>query len=102
LDGVPIPGTRCGNQPFYRFGAYGDWHVHKWQVAVQHDVPARQGQRVSGTGTPANPPLPPGALGPIWNGGFVETGHYWSPQLVLAGRYDFIRMENQAFPIGNR
>jgi hypothetical protein len=53
-----------------------------------------------GTGTPTNQLLPPGAEGPTWNGGFVETHYTWNPQLIFVGRYEGIRMSQQAFPIG--
>jgi hypothetical protein len=55
-----------------------------------------------GTGTPATQPLvlPPGARGPTWNGGFTEVHYTYSPQLILVGRYEAIRMSRQAFPLG--
>jgi len=96
--GTPIPGTGRGNRPFYRVGAFGDWHLHKWlfNTTYLHG----KDNRFLGTGTPAIQLLPPGAEGPTWNGGFVETDYYWNPQLVLVGRYELVRMSQQAFPTG--
>jgi hypothetical protein len=56
-----------------------------------------------GTGTPANQldTLPDGARAPIWNGGFVEAHYTYSPQLVLVGRYEKIRVSQQALPEGS-
>ena len=48
------------------------------------------------TTTPANMPLPAGAHAPTWNGGFVESHYYVSPQFVLTGRYEIVRMSQQA------
>ena len=55
-----------------------------------------------GTGTSANQPLmlPPGASSPTWNGAFTEIHYTYSPQLILVGRYEAIRMSRQAFPMG--
>ena len=53
-----------------------------------------------GNSVAANQPqnLPPGAVGPSWNGGFVE-GHYtYNPRLILVGRYELIRMLKEANP----
>ena len=53
-----------------------------------------------GNAVPANQPslLPLGAVGPTWNGGFVE-GHYNpNPRLILIGRYELARMSREANP----
>jgi hypothetical protein len=46
----------------------------------------------------ANAPgaLPAGAVGPSWNGGFVEAHYAYSPQLVFTGRYELVHMSRQA------
>jgi len=93
-----IPGTGTGNRSFYRFGAYGHWYVNKFDfytfymhgsdnVFLGNSVPSNQ---------PAN--LPIGAVGPVWNGGFVE-GHYNpTPRWIVIGRYELNRMSRVANP----
>lgn len=96
--GVRIPGTGMGNRSFYRAGAYGHWYVDKFDFYTfymhGHD------NVFLGNNVPGNQPslLPLGAAGPAWNGGFVE-GHYNpNPRLILIGRYELIRMSQQANP----
>jgi hypothetical protein len=96
--GEPIPGTGQGNRPFYRAGVYGIWYLRKWDFSTTYMH--GKDNAFLGTGTPANQPLPPGAEGPTWNGGFVETHYTWNPQLILVGRYEGIRISKQSFPIG--
>ena len=99
--GTPIPGTGRGDKPFYRAGAYGIWYAGKFDFSTLYmhgrdDV-------LLGTGTPANQigTLPVGAQAPVWNGGFIEAHYTYSPQLILVGRYETIRMAQQALPIGS-
>lgn len=94
---APIPGTGLGNKSFYRVGFAGDLYfgnleflpffMHGWDSAFL------------GTSTAANTPLPVGAQNPTWNGGFIETHYYVSPQLVWTARYELIRMSRQACPV---
>jgi len=53
-----------------------------------------------GNSVPANQPskLPLGAAGPAWNGGFVEAHYNPNPRLIAIGRYELIRMSQQANP----
>jgi len=95
-NGNPLPGTGTGNRSFYRLGAYGHWYVNKFDfytfylhgtdnVFLGNAVPSNQ---------PSN--LPIGAVGPVWNGGFVE-GHYNpTPRWILIGKYELNRMSRQA------
>jgi hypothetical protein len=94
--GSPIPGTGTGNRSFYRLGAYGHWYVNKFDfytfymhgsdnVFLGNSVPANQ---------PANLPL--GAVGPLWNGGFVEAHYNPNPRLIVIGRYELNRMSRVA------
>jgi len=96
--GTPIPGAGLGNRSFYRAGAYGMWYVGKFDV----DTFFLHGQDnvFLGNAVPANQPsaLPPGAVGPAWNGGFVEAHYLYNPRLVVTGRYELIRMSRQANP----
>jgi hypothetical protein len=96
--GNPIPGTGKGDRSFYRLGAYGHWYVDKFDFFTffMHG----QDNVFLGNSVPANQPalLPVGAVGPTWNGGFVE-GHYNpNPRLILLGRYELIRMTREANP----
>jgi hypothetical protein len=97
-NGSPIPGTGSGNRSFYRAGAYGLWYVGKFDFSTYYVH--GQDNVFLGNATPANQPfnLPPGAVGPSWNGGFVETHYTYNPQLVLIGRYELVRMSRQANP----
>jgi hypothetical protein len=94
--GNPLYGI--GNEPFYRVGFTGDLYFGKLNVMPfflhGHD------NVFLGNGVPSNTPgaLPAGAQGPSWNAGFVEFGYYQSPQLVIIGRYETIRMQTQANP----
>ncbi len=98
--GLPIPGSGTGDRSFYRAGAYGIWYVGRFDFSTlfMHGMD----NVFLATGTPANQPalLPAGARGPTWNGGFTEVHFTYSPQLVLVGRYELIRMSRQAFPAG--
>ena len=99
--GVAIPGTGLGDRPFYRAGAYGIWYAGKFDFSTVY-MHAKDNVLL-GTGTPANEigTLPAGAQGPVWNGGFIEAHYTYSPQLILVGRYETIRMAQQALPIGS-
>lgn len=97
-NGNPIPGTGTGNRSFYRFGAYGHWYVNKFDFYTfyMHGLD----NVFLGNGVPASQPskLPPGAVAPTWNGGFIE-GHYNpNPRLIFTGRYEINRMSQQANP----
>jgi hypothetical protein len=97
-NGNPIPGTGTGNRSFYRIGAYGHWYVNKtdFYTFFMHGYD----NVFLGNAVPANQPfkLPPGAVGPTWNGGFIE-GHYNpNPRLILIGKYELDRMSRQANP----
>jgi hypothetical protein len=43
-----------------------------------------------------NDTLPVGAHGPIWNTGTFEAHYTYSPQLIIIGRYELVRMSQQA------
>ena len=96
--GAPIPGTGLGNRSFYRAGFAGDLYLGKFEFLpfFLHGYD----NVFLGNATPSNQPLllPPGARGPSWNGGFIESHYYVNPQLVFTGRYEIIRMSHQANP----
>lgn len=96
--GNPIPGTGMGNRSFYRLGAYGHWFVNKFDfytfymhgsdnVFLGNSVPVNQPSR-----------LPLGAVGPQWNGGFVEAHYNPNPRLIVIGRYELNSMSREANP----
>ncbi len=96
--GNPIPGTGLGNKSFYRVGAYGHWYIDKFDFYTffMHG----SDNVFLGNAIAANQPqnLPLGAVGPTWNGGFVE-GHYNpTPRWIFTGRYELARMSRQANP----
>lgn len=97
--GNPIPGTGTGNRSFYRAGAYGQWYVSKFdfQTFFMHGMD----NVFLGNSVAANQPakLPVGAVGPTWNGGFVEGHFNYNPRFILIGRYEEIRMSRQANPL---
>jgi hypothetical protein len=96
--GAPIAGAGLGNRSYYRAGAYGMWYVGKFDF----DTFYLHGQDnvYLGNAVPANQPsaLPAGAVGPEWNGGFVEAHYTYNPRFVLIGKYELIRMSRQANP----
>jgi hypothetical protein len=99
--GVPIPGTGKGTAPFYRVGAYASLYFGKFDYAGlwYHG----RDDKFLATATPAilgDAGLPPGAQDAVWNGGINEIHFTVNPQLILFGRYELIRMSQQAFPIG--
>jgi len=94
--GNPIPGTGTGNRSFYRFGAYGHWYVNKFDFYTFY---MHGSDNVFlGNSVPANQPakLPLGAVGPLWNGGFVEAHYNPNPRLIVIGRYELNRMSRVA------
>jgi hypothetical protein len=96
--GSPIAGTGTGNRSFYRAGAYGLWYFGKFDFSTFYLH--GQDNVFLGNSVPANQPglLPLGAVGPSWNGGFVE-GHYtYNPRFIFIGKYELIRMARQANP----
>ena len=96
--GHPIPGTGMGDRSFYRAGAYGWWYVYKFdfQTFYMHG----QDNVFLGNSVAANQPskLPLGAVGPRWNGGFVEAHYNYNPRFILIGKYELIRMSQEANP----
>lgn len=97
-EGRPISGTGMGNRSFYRAGAYGQWYLGKFDFSTFY-IHGRDNVFL-GNSVPANQPskLPVGAVGPTWNGGFVEAHYDYNPRLILIGKYELIRMSRQANP----
>ena len=93
--GSPVLSEGLGNKSLYRAGRTGLFYIKKVDFST---VFVHGWDNVFlGTGTAANAPLPVGARGPTWNGGFVETHFTYSPQLVFVQRNEIVRMSRQVF-----
>jgi hypothetical protein len=95
-SGFPIPGTGTGNKSFYRIGLAGDFFFGDLEF-LPHFMHASDNAYLA-TGTPANGTLPVGAKNATWNAAFLEAHYYVNPQLVFTGRYETVRMAQQADP----
>jgi hypothetical protein len=93
VGGVVIPGTGTGNKPFYRVGVQSDFYLGKFEFLpfFQH----AEDNVYLANSIPAGTALSPGMQNAVWNGGFIETHYYWSPQLVLTQRWEIVRMAHQ-------
>ena len=119
---VPIPGSGIGNKGFSREGFYGlfyfgahtdvtivtqhgsdnAWFGQGYGNAVNTD--GNGGVLCTGAaGTPGCPAnnvpgttLPVGAQAPSWNGVLIEPHYVYSPQLIFIGRFETMRMSQQA------
>jgi hypothetical protein len=100
-DGMPIPGTGKGTAPFYRVGAYASLYFSKlnyaglWYHGNDDKYLATATPKLLG---PAG--LPVGARNAVWNGAINEFDWTQNPQFVIFGRYEVIRMSQQALPDG--
>lgn len=93
-SGVPIAGTGRGNRSFYRAGVYASVYIGRFDLAT---VFQRAGDNVYlGNALSPNDTLPVGAQGPIWNTATFEAHYTYSPQLIVVGRYELVRMSQQA------
>lgn len=97
--GAPIPGTGMGNRSFYRAGAYAHWFLGSKFDLYSFYLHGKDNVFL-GNGVGANQPsqLPIGATAPTWNGGFFEGHFNPNPRLIFTGRYELIRMSQQANP----
>lgn len=97
-NGFPIPGTGGGNRSFYRAGVYGIWYLDKFDLSTFYLH--GQDNVFLGNAVRADSPssLPAGAAGPSWNGGFAELHYTHNPKLIFIGKYELIKMAQQANP----
>jgi len=102
----PIAGSGVGNKSFSREGFVGQFYFGQHfdlQVVTQHGsdnaffgqgygdlIDNLNGQNNTST------TLPTGAQAPSWNGVLVEPHYIYSPQLIFVGRFETIRMSQQA------
>jgi hypothetical protein len=107
--GMPIPGSGIGNKSFNREGFVGQFYFGQHfdvQVVTQHGSDSAWfgqgfGDAIDNPTGPNNTPgtaLPAGARAPSWNGVLIEPHYVYSPQLIFLGRYETIRMSQQATP----
>ncbi len=95
-NGTPVEAK--GNKSFSRVGAYGWWFIK--DLDVETFYMHGQDNVYLGNNVPGNDPgaLPTGAVGPTWNGGFVEAHYTVNPQFIFTGRYELVHMSRQANP----
>jgi hypothetical protein len=97
-DGVGIPGTGIGNEPYYRIGLIGMWYLKKYDLTTIYFRGHDSAYLASSTSSdPTAGGLPLGARAPSWNGALLESHYTVNPQLILINRYELIRMSQQAF-----
>jgi hypothetical protein len=103
----PIAGSGAGNKGFSREGFVGQFYFGQHidlQVVTQHgsdNVWFGQGygdlvDLLNGQNNTPGTTLPAGARAPTWNGVLFEPHYVYSPQLIFIGRYETIRMSQQA------
>jgi hypothetical protein len=94
VGGVTTPIYGRGNEPFYRAGVEWKWYFNKFlfKTVYLHGYD----NAFLANGIPSNSgPLPAGLRSASWNGGFVEGQYVISPQWIIIGRYEGIRMSQQ-------
>src|SRR6201997_2251921 len=105
--GTPLAGSGLSNKSFHREGFVGQFYFGEHfdlQVVTQHGSDNAwfgqgYGDLIGGTIPNNNVPgttLPAGAQDPSWNGVLFEAHYVYSPQLIFIGRYETIRMSQQA------
>jgi hypothetical protein len=93
--GEEIQGSGSNRKMFYRAGLAGDFFLHNLEFLPLFMHANDNAYLASGADNSA--PLPDGARDASWNGGFLESHYYINQQLVLLGRVEAVRMQNQAF-----
>jgi len=115
--GVPIGGSGTGNKGYHREGFIGQFYFgdhadvtvmtqHGWDSAWFGQgygdlIDAFAANKGITTCPPVcnNTPgtaLPTGSQAPTWNGVLVEPHYVVSPQMIFVGRYETLRMSQQA------
>jgi hypothetical protein len=104
---TPLGGSGIGNKGFSREGFVGQFYFGQHvdlQVVTQHGEDNAwfgqgYGDLIDGIAVNNNTPgttLPAFARAPTWNGVLFEPHYVYSPQLIFIGRYETIRMSQQA------
>src|ERR1700683_1101604 len=105
--GTPLAGSGISNKTFSREGFVGQFYFGQHfdlQVVTQHGSDSEgfgpgDGAPIDTPGGPNNltgSALPAGARNPTWNGVLFEPHYVYNPQLIFIGRYETIRMSQQA------
>ena len=105
--GTPIGGSGIGNKGYSREGFVGQFYFTEHfdtTVVTQHGSDNAwfgqgYGDLPDGVAVNNNTPgttLPAYARAPSWNGVLIEPHYVYSPQLIFIGRYETIRMSQQA------
>jgi len=104
---MPIGGSGIGNKSYHREGFVGQFYFGQHldlQVVTQHGWDnAWFGQgygdlvdQLNGQNNAPGTVLPVGSRAPSWNGVLFEPHYVYSPQLIFIGRFETIRMSQQA------
>jgi len=107
--GTPLGSAAIGNKSFSREGFVGQFYYGEHvgvQVVTQHGQDSAwfgQGygdfiDTVAPNNNTTGTTLPPGSRAPTWNGVLIEPHYIYSPQLIFIGRFETIRMSQQASP----
>ncbi len=102
-----LAGSGIGNKTFSREGFVGQFYFGQHidlQVVTQHGSDSAwfgqgYGDLIGGNASlnnTAGTTLPAGSRNPTWNGVLVEPHYVYSPQLIFIGRFETIRMSQQA------
>ena len=102
-----IPGSGIGNKTFSREGFVGQFYFGQHfdlTVVTQHGEDDKwfgqgYGDFIDGIAPNNNTTgsaLPTGSQNPTWNGVLFEPHYVLSPQLIFIGRYETLRMSQQA------
>jgi hypothetical protein len=107
--GAPLGGSGIGNKGFSREGFYGLFYFGQHfdvTAMTQHGRDSAwfgqgYGDPIDVPGGANNPPgsgatLNTGSQAPTWNGVLIEPHFVYSPQLIFIGRFETIRMSQQA------
>jgi hypothetical protein len=105
--GSVIPGAAIGNKNFSREGFVGQFYFGQHldlTVITQHGQDDKwfgqgYGDFIDGIAPNNNTTgstLPAGSQNPSWNGVLFEPHYIYSPQLIFIGRFETIRMSQQA------
>jgi hypothetical protein len=111
-SGTPLGGSGISNKAFSREGFVGQFYFGQHfdlQVVTQHGSDSAwfgqgYGDPIDNPGGPNNltgSTLPAGSRNPSWNGVLLEPHYVYSPQLIFIGRYETIRMSQQANGVGS-
>jgi hypothetical protein len=94
--GEPVPGTGYDNKPFYRVGLTAQVWLGPVEILPQF-VHAQDNVYLA-LGIPTTSSVPSGSKDAVWNGGFIEAHYVPNAQLMVIGRWETVRMSQQADP----